>query len=156
MNWMRMNGLGQGAIRPLLTGGNTAVAKSSTNLGRVSSLRKMHAISSLEDRVPSSHHYEFDAELKQRWVICDSLKYILDEKKSLDVRLRSAHLDFDNHNNFTVNGRRYEIEEFCAAVSHFMYVERIGVMEKFPEKKHSVYDTIPLQCFVFLLQPLVK
>ncbi|KAK6725793.1 hypothetical protein RB195_004236 [Necator americanus] len=68
MNWMRMNGLGQGAIRPLLTGGNTAVAKSSTNLGRVSSLRKMHAISSLEDRVPSSHHYEFDDAVSKKSV----------------------------------------------------------------------------------------
>ncbi|VDM76588.1 unnamed protein product [Strongylus vulgaris] len=27
MNWMRMNGLGTGAVRPLLTGGNTTVAK---------------------------------------------------------------------------------------------------------------------------------
>ncbi|EYC06296.1 hypothetical protein Y032_0077g1131 [Ancylostoma ceylanicum] len=59
MNWMRMNGLGQGSFRPLLTG-NPAVAKSTTNLGRVSSLRKMHAISSLEDRVPPHRYDTFD------------------------------------------------------------------------------------------------
>ncbi|KAK5980758.1 Small conductance calcium-activated potassium channel protein 3 [Trichostrongylus colubriformis] len=52
MNWMRMNGLGQGGFRQLLSG-NPAVAKSTTNLGRVSSLRKTHGISSPEDRVPA-------------------------------------------------------------------------------------------------------
>ncbi|VDL75513.1 unnamed protein product [Nippostrongylus brasiliensis] len=59
MNWMRMNGLGQGGFRPLLTG-NPGVAKSTTNLGRVSSLRKMHAISSMEDRIHSQHYDAID------------------------------------------------------------------------------------------------
>ncbi|XGW24793.1 hypothetical protein V3C99_006341 [Haemonchus contortus] len=54
MNWMRMNGLAQGGFRQLLTG-NPAVAKSTTNLGRVSSLRKMHGNNSLEDKVQTQH-----------------------------------------------------------------------------------------------------
>ncbi|KAK5970825.1 hypothetical protein GCK32_002996 [Trichostrongylus colubriformis] len=67
MNWMRMNGLGQGGFRQLLSG-NPAVAKSvppfdllfqsTTNLGRVSSFRKTHGISSPEDRVPAQPHIE--------------------------------------------------------------------------------------------------
>ncbi|KAK6016988.1 hypothetical protein OSTOST_17524 [Ostertagia ostertagi] len=55
MNWMRMNGLGQGGFRQLLTG-NPTVAKSTSNLGRVSSLKKMHGISSLEDRTTAQQH----------------------------------------------------------------------------------------------------
>lgn len=65
MNWMRMNGLGQGGFRQLLTG-NPTVAKSTTNLGRVNSLRKMHGISSLDDRIPSQHYDVIDGEIASR------------------------------------------------------------------------------------------
>nr|CDJ87306.1 Protein KCNL-2, isoform d [Haemonchus contortus] len=57
MNWMRMNGLAQGGFRQLLTG-NPAVAKSTTNLGRVSSLRKIQGNPSLEDRVQTQHCFD--------------------------------------------------------------------------------------------------
>ncbi|VDO62692.1 unnamed protein product [Heligmosomoides polygyrus] len=36
------------------------VLKSTTNLGRVNSLRKMHGISSLDDRIPSQHYDVID------------------------------------------------------------------------------------------------
>ncbi|CAI4230167.1 unnamed protein product [Auanema sp. JU1783] len=53
MNWMRMNGLGAGSIRPFLTG-NPPSSHSSTHLSRVGSLRKMHCVTSLEGQLPRS------------------------------------------------------------------------------------------------------
>lgn len=68
MNWMRMNGLGQG-VRPLLTGSPNPpkVSHSSSHLSRTGSLKKMNAVvSSLDDRYPSkfdvSNHHEGERE----------------------------------------------------------------------------------------------
>uniref|UniRef100_A0A1I7XPV0 Ovule protein n=1 Tax=Heterorhabditis bacteriophora TaxID=37862 RepID=A0A1I7XPV0_HETBA len=71
MNWMRMNGLGQGSVRPLMTGSTSHTPKASqstTHLGRVCSLRKMH-VSSLEDKIPRSG--------TQCEVACDVLEQIV-------------------------------------------------------------------------------
>ncbi|VDM56869.1 unnamed protein product [Angiostrongylus costaricensis] len=79
MNWMRMNGLGQGAIRPLLTGNRVMAKHGGSNL--VASLRNGRRLVEARPLTQFRNSPRIDLNDDRRLAICPSLELVAVESE---------------------------------------------------------------------------